>query len=57
MLFVFLGASAAGHRRSAGRSATASAPRRVIWFSILGVLPFTLALPYANLFWTTCWRS
>ena len=24
----------------------------VIWFSILGVLPFTLALPYANLFWT-----
>ncbi|HZF31049.1 MAG TPA: MFS transporter [Gammaproteobacteria bacterium] len=25
----------------------------VIWVSILGVLPFTLALPYANLFWTT----
>jgi FSR family fosmidomycin resistance protein-like MFS transporter len=25
----------------------------VIWFSILGVLPFTLALPHANLFWTT----
>ena len=24
----------------------------VIWFSILGVLPFTLALPHANLFWT-----
>jgi FSR family fosmidomycin resistance protein-like MFS transporter len=24
----------------------------VIWFSILGVLPFTLALPYANLYWT-----
>jgi FSR family fosmidomycin resistance protein-like MFS transporter len=24
----------------------------VIWASILGVLPFTLALPYANLFWT-----
>ena len=24
----------------------------VIWFSILGVLPFTLALPYASLFWT-----
>jgi FSR family fosmidomycin resistance protein-like MFS transporter len=24
----------------------------VIWFSILGVLPFTLAMPYANLFWT-----
>ncbi len=25
----------------------------VIWFSILGVAPFTLLLPYANLFWTT----
>jgi MFS transporter, FSR family, fosmidomycin resistance protein len=24
----------------------------VIWFSILGALPFTLALPFANLFWT-----
>jgi FSR family fosmidomycin resistance protein-like MFS transporter len=24
----------------------------VIWTSILGVLPFTIALPYANLFWT-----
>ena len=24
----------------------------VIWGSILGVVPFTLALPYANLFWT-----
>ena len=24
----------------------------MIWFSILGALPFTLALPYADLFWT-----
>jgi FSR family fosmidomycin resistance protein-like MFS transporter len=24
----------------------------VIWISILGVAPFTIALPYANLFWT-----
>jgi FSR family fosmidomycin resistance protein-like MFS transporter len=24
----------------------------VIWCSILGVLPFTLLLPYSNLFWT-----
>ena len=24
----------------------------VLWFSILGALPFTLLLPYANLFWT-----
>ncbi len=27
--------------------------KHVIWGSILGVLPFTLALPFANLFWTT----
>ena len=26
--------------------------KRVIWVSILGVLPFTLVLPYASLFWT-----
>ena len=26
--------------------------KSVIWGSILGVLPFTLALPYADLFWT-----
>ncbi len=26
--------------------------KRVIWFSILGVAPFTLALPYADLLWT-----
>ena len=26
--------------------------KRVIWFSILGTLPFTLTLPYASLFWT-----
>jgi FSR family fosmidomycin resistance protein-like MFS transporter len=26
--------------------------KHVIWFSILGVLPFTLALPHANLAWT-----
>ena len=25
----------------------------VIWVSILGVLPFSLMLPYANLFWTS----
>ncbi|MEI9993098.1 MAG: MFS transporter [Rhizomicrobium sp.] len=24
----------------------------IIWFSILGALPFALALPFANLFWT-----
>ncbi|HXX69309.1 MAG TPA: MFS transporter [Polyangiaceae bacterium] len=26
--------------------------KHVIWFSILGVLPFALALPYVDLFWT-----
>ena len=26
--------------------------KSIIWGSILGVLPFTLVLPYANLFWT-----
>ncbi|HZE85362.1 MAG TPA: MFS transporter, partial [Puia sp.] len=25
----------------------------VIWFSILGVAPFTLLLPYSNLLWTS----
>jgi MFS transporter, FSR family, fosmidomycin resistance protein len=25
---------------------------RIIWISILGPLPFTLLLPYADLFWT-----
>jgi FSR family fosmidomycin resistance protein-like MFS transporter len=27
--------------------------KRVIWGSILGVAPFTLMLPHADLFWTT----
>ena len=26
--------------------------KTVIWFSVLGALPFTLILPYADLFWT-----
>jgi FSR family fosmidomycin resistance protein-like MFS transporter len=26
--------------------------KRIIWFSILGALPFTLVLPYVDLFWT-----
>ena len=52
-LFVFLGAVAAG-TLSAARSAIASGAKYVIWGSILGVLPFTLLLPHANLFWTRC---
>lgn len=50
-LFVFLGAVAIG--TVAGGSIGDRFGRKfVIWASILGVLPFTLALPYANLFWT-----
>ena len=39
-------------RSSADRLATGSGAKYVIWGSILGVLPFTLLLPHANLFWT-----
>ena len=51
MLFLFLGASAAGILLG-GAFGDRFGPKTVIWFSILGVLPFTLALPYADLFWT-----
>ena len=37
---------------SAGRWETGWGAKYIIWGSILGVLPFTLLLPYANLFWT-----
>ena len=50
-LFVFLGAVALG-TIAGGPIGDRIGRKRVIWFSILGVLPFTLALPYANLFWT-----
>ena len=50
-LFVFLGAVAAGTMLG-GPIGDRLGRKYVIWFSILGVLPFTLALPYANLFWT-----
>jgi FSR family fosmidomycin resistance protein-like MFS transporter len=50
-LFVFLGAVAAG-TIVGGPIADRIGRRQVILASILGVLPFTLALPYANLFWT-----
>ena len=51
MLFLFLGASAAGLVLG-GLFGDRFGAKTVIWFSILGVLPFTLALPYADLFWT-----
>ncbi len=50
-LFVFLFAVAAGTLLG-GPVGDRFGRKYVIWFSILGVLPFTLALPYANLFWT-----
>lgn len=50
-LFVFLGAVAVG-TFVGGPIGDRIGPKRVIWVSILGVLPFTVLLPYANLFWT-----
>src|SRR5271170_364990 len=50
-LFVFLGAAAAG-TFFGGPIGDRFGRKYVIWGSILGVLPFTLLLPYANLFWT-----
>jgi MFS transporter, FSR family, fosmidomycin resistance protein len=50
-LFVFSAAVAAGTMLG-GPFGDRIGRKRVIWFSILGTLPFTLALPYASLFWT-----
>lgn len=50
-LFVFLGAVAAG-TIGGGPIGDRIGRKRVIWWSILGPLPFTLMLPHANLFWT-----
>ncbi len=50
-LFLFLGAVALG-TFAGGPVGDRIGRKYVIWASILGVLPFTLMLPYANLFWT-----
>ena len=50
-LFVFLGAVALG-TYFGGPIGDRIGRKRVIWVSILGVLPFTLALPFVGLFWT-----
>ncbi len=51
-LFAFLGAVALG-TFIGGPVGDRIGRKPVILISILGVLPFTLILPYANLFWTT----
>ena len=51
MLFLFLGASAVGVFIG-GPIGDRWGAKFVIWFSILGVVPFTLALPYADYTWT-----
>lgn len=50
-LFLFLAAVAAG-TIIGGPVGDRIGRKYVIWVSILGVAPFTLALPYASLFWT-----
>ena len=50
-LFVFLAAVATGGL-AGGPLGDRIGRKYIIWGSILGVLPFTLILPYANLFWT-----
>ncbi|HYY73126.1 MAG TPA: MFS transporter [Candidatus Bathyarchaeia archaeon] len=51
-LALFLGAVAVG-TYFGGPVGDKLGRKLVIWWSILGVLPFTLILPYANLFWTS----
>ncbi len=51
LLFVFLGAAAVGTVLG-GPIGDRIGRKLVIWVSILGVLPFTLALPYVGLGWT-----
>src|SRR5690606_3123437 len=51
MLFVFLLAAAAG-ASIGGIVGDRIGRQRVIWISVLGPLPLTLILPFADLFWT-----
>jgi FSR family fosmidomycin resistance protein-like MFS transporter len=51
LLFAYLGAVAVG-TVAGGAIVDRFGTKFVIWFSILGTLPFTLALPYADLTWT-----
>jgi FSR family fosmidomycin resistance protein-like MFS transporter len=51
-LFLFLASAAVGGMIG-GPLGDRLGSKYIIWVSILGVLPFTLLLPHANLFWTT----
>ncbi len=51
LLFLFLGSTAIG-TLVGGAVGDRFGRKAVIWASILGVLPFTLALPHVSLFWT-----
>jgi len=51
-LFLFLAAVAAG-TFIGGPVGDKIGRKYVIWCSILGILPFTLVLPYSNLYWTS----
>jgi MFS transporter, FSR family, fosmidomycin resistance protein len=51
LLFVLLGAAALG-TIVGGPIGDRFGAKAVIWFSILGVLPFTLVMPYVDLTWT-----
>lgn len=51
LLFLFLLAQVTGSL-AGGYLGDRVGRRAIIWISILGALPFTLILPYANLFWT-----
>ncbi|HEY6432402.1 MAG TPA: MFS transporter [Acetobacteraceae bacterium] len=50
-LFIFLGSMALG-TFAGGPIGDRFGRKLVIWFSILGVFPFTFMLPHADLFWT-----
>ncbi len=50
-LFIFLGAVATG-TIVGGPVGDRIGRKYVIWWSILGILPFTVVLPYVSLFWT-----
>ncbi|QGQ96360.1 MFS transporter [Paenibacillus psychroresistens] len=50
-IFAFLAAAAAG-TFIGGPLSDRFGRRKIIWFSILGTAPFSILLPYANIFWS-----